>query len=258
MTTLPAALVQALSTYADRSPRLVATDFDGVLAPLVDDPMTSRAVPGSMEALSALAALPGTTVALVSGRDLATLRLLSGLPESSPVVLIGSHGAESTVDLGSTPSLDDASRRRLSAATDHLTEVVASHPDARIEHKPAGVVLHTRGIDPAQAESATAAALLIPDAEPGVHAMHGKDVVELSVLETSKGQALQSLSRLRGTDATLYLGDDVTDEKAFAVLPTADGHVTVKVGEGPTIATHRVPDPAAVLELLTTLTQAVG
>ncbi len=54
----------------------------------------------------------------------------------------------------------------------------------------------------------------------------------------------------------LYAGDDVTDERAFAVLDDAAGDVTVKVGPGPTHARHRVADPeqfAAVLERLAAL-----
>ncbi|AKU15723.1 trehalose-phosphatase [Luteipulveratus mongoliensis] len=250
MAALPVHLTEALAVYAGHPRPLVATDFDGVLAPLVDDPMSARPLPGAMETLAALAEHPGVTAALVSGRDLASLRTLSGLPDDSPVVLIGSHGAESSVDLDISAPLDHHAHDRLLAATAYVDEIVAGHPDARVERKPAGVVLHTRGIDAAQAESATAAALRIPDADPGIHAMQGKDVVELTVVPVTKGIALQALSRVASTDATLYLGDDATDEKAFDVLRTNEGHVTIKVGEGATAAQHRVLEPTDAVAVL--------
>jgi trehalose 6-phosphate phosphatase len=80
--------------------------------------------------------------------------------------------------------------------------------------------------------------------------MPGKNVVELTVLEANKGHALVELARATGSDATLYAGDDVTDERAFAALDPATGDLTVKVGEGETLACQRVPDQGAVVELL--------
>ncbi|MDF8266363.1 trehalose-phosphatase [Luteipulveratus flavus] len=249
MTDVPAPLLSALDTYAARARVLTATDFDGVLAPLVDRPTDSRPLPGSIDVLTALSGLPGTTTAVVSGRDLQSLRLVSGLGTDSSVVLIGSHGAEASQDLGLGTTMDAAARARLGAATTYVEDIVAGHPDTRIERKPAGVVLHTRRVDEAQAASATAAALRIPDADPGIHAMRGKDVVELSVLTVTKGLALQALAESSASESVLYLGDDVTDEKAFAVLQQ-DHHVTVKVGDGPTCARYRVPAPDAAVAVL--------
>jgi len=80
--------------------------------------------------------------------------------------------------------------------------------------------------------------------------MPGKDVVELTVLEANKGSALLELARASESEATLYVGDDVTDERAFAALDPASGDLTVKVGDGDTVATQRVPGPEAVVELL--------
>jgi trehalose 6-phosphate phosphatase len=52
-------------------------------------------------------------------------------------------------------------------------------------------------------------------------------------------------------DATLFLGDDLTDETAFAVLDGGD--LGVHVGEGPTGATLTVPTPSTLATLLETL-----
>ena len=240
-------LHQALSRYAARSQILVATDFDGVLAPLVQDPSASSPVAGSIEILHELAALANVFVAIVSGRDLATLRRLTSISATDSITLIGSHGAEHHDDLPIEVDLDNTARERLAAVTEAVEQIVAGHAGTRIERKPTGIALHTRGVAKSVALTATAAARAVE--LPGVHAIIGKQVVELSVLSVTKGIALQALSAKRVTAATCYIGDDVTDEKAFAVLPARDGHVTVKVGPGETRATYRINGPKQVVAI---------
>jgi len=71
---------------------LIALDFDGTLAPLVDDPEDSRMMSASRDALEALTPLPGVVVALVSGRAIdSLLRVADPLKEW---FLVGSHGIE--------------------------------------------------------------------------------------------------------------------------------------------------------------------
>lgn len=251
---------EELGAFARRGDVLVASDFDGVLAPIVLDPASARPQPGTIEALSAMAALPGVSVALASGRDLATLRALTGIDESSPIVLIGSHGAEISTTLGSAApggsALSDVERAALDGATHALETIAERLPATRVEYKPAGVVLHTRGMDEDEAERATCAALAVPQDVPGVHAMRGKAVVELSVLDVSKGAALAALAAERNLRATFYLGDDVTDETVFTTL-RAGSDIGVKVGDGDTAAAHRVPGCTDVPPLLDALLGAL-
>ena len=78
---------------------LVATDFDGTLAPPGHRPDDGPCHRGrDREALRAAAAMPGVTVALVSGRDVDTLRQLSGVGPQEPIVLVGGHGAHTSLD----------------------------------------------------------------------------------------------------------------------------------------------------------------
>ena len=95
---LPRDLSAALTTAARRDIVLLASDFDGVLSPLQDDPLACRPVAGSIEALRSVADEPGTTAALVSGRDRQTLSAISGVGElaDDPIILIASHGSESS------------------------------------------------------------------------------------------------------------------------------------------------------------------
>jgi trehalose 6-phosphate phosphatase len=207
--------------------------------------------------LRAAAGLEGVCVAVVSGRDLATLTTITGLGQHDGVLLIGSHGAQTNLEetTGLQPGhdadfLDDQAVARLTLINGELEAIRSQYPDVRLEHKPSAVVLHTRGVEPSMAEAATAAAREVGERHPGVHVMPGKDVVELTVTEASKGSAVLRLARATNSEATLYLGDDVTDERAFAALDPRSGDLTVKVGDGETVASLRIPDPAAAVLLL--------
>ena len=248
MTIINAGLRSAVAVFAARPRVLVAVDFDGTLSPFVIDPMAARAMPGGLEALAALAALDGVTAAIVSGRDLETLSALTGFAPGAGVVLIGSHGAQTSPTCQG--GLDEEATARLIVVNDELEAIRTRFPAVRLEHKPSAVVMHTRGVEPSVAAAATAAALEVGERHRGVHVMPGKSVVELTVTEANKGTALLTLARVTGSDATLYVGDDVTDERAFAALDPASGDLSVKVGDGDSVATQRVPDPASVVALL--------
>lgn len=252
-------LLTAVQTFAAHPRVLVATDFDGALAPLVLDPADSRPVEGGMETLAALADLPGTTVALVSGRDLAALRLLSGAAD--PLVLVGSHGAEDSRRPDGLV-LTDEQRSLLATLEADLRAVAEAHPGSRIEDKPAGRVLHTRGIPPEVGTAALDAAAALGGRHTSLVVTPGKEVVELAVAHVGKGAALVALAEELGVDAVFYSGDDVTDEHGFAALADdpdearAGRRLTVRVGDGETAAQFRVADEPGLVEALEALLRA--
>lgn len=236
----------ALRRFAGRRPVLVALDFDGVLAPIVEVPSAARALPESATAVEHLDRRDGVTVALVSGRALDDLRAIARPPEGA--VLVASHGAELA---GAPPP--DVPRDVLDRVVAELEAVVSAHPGTTLERKPASAVLHTRQAERGVAEHATSAALDAVGGIDGAHVLRGKEVVEVSVVRADKGSALLALARQLGSQAVLYIGDDVTDEHAFRALagrPGGEDDVTVKVGPGETAAAHRVGDPAEVAALL--------
>ena len=237
---------------------VIATDFDGTLAPLVTDPLAARAADGGLEALRAAAALPGVTVALVSGRDVATLGRLAGVRADEPLVLIGSHGAHSSLDDdGDEPLLSPQESTMLAQATAEAEAIVARHPGARIEHKPASVSVHTRGIDPETAEAALrgGGGRAGPGAGPARHARQAGGGAGRPGRRT-RAPHWSTWRGRRGAEATLYLGDDVTDERAFEALDPDAGDVTVKVGDGDTAAAWRVDDVADVVATLRLFVEA--
>ena len=245
--TLPADLAAALDRLAATPRVLVASDFDGVLAPLVPDPSQSRALPGTIEALEGLAALPATHAAVVSGRDLDVLTSLTGLADSA-VTRIGTHGAQTSRSI--PPELTPEQQETLGRVTSELEAVRAGQPEgAYLETKPSAVVLHTRRMtDRAAADAVEAAALEVTTRHTGLHVLHGKQVVEVGVVRADKGTALVALRDEVGAEAVAYFGDDVTDEDAFRAL--GDDDVTVKVGEGDTAARFRVETPEDAAEAL--------
>jgi trehalose 6-phosphate phosphatase len=248
---LPRDVVHALTALAARPCVLLGVDYDGTLAPLVTNPMEAVAAPGGLEALRAAVALDGVHVAVVSGRDLATLRQLTGIGEDEPIVLVGSHGAQTSRGFG-TELLDETQARTLERLTAGLEGIVARHEGPRVERKPASVVLHTRDVEESAARESTAAAHRLAADHDGVHVTPGKEVVELSVVDATKGAALRSLAEALRVDATAYFGDDVTDERAFAALDPSRGDVCVKVGPGDTLAAHRLADIPGVVAALET------
>ena len=234
---------------------LVALDFDGVLAPLVDDPAASRSTPDAVRALERLGRVPGVRLAIVSGRGLLDLVARIEVPDGTLVV--GSHGAERGTWSGELEreahALDPEAASLHAELSEALTDAAAG-TSARVEHKPTTVVLHTRLASSADTERLVMTALRLGD-RAGVDAMQGKDVVELSVSTATKGQALDDLRSQVGAAFLLYAGDDVTDERAFSTLGPQD--VTIRVGPGRTAARFRVKDPARVAALLARLADLV-
>ena len=90
--TAPDDLDRALEAIAQVPVLFVATDYDGTLAAIVDDPSQAVPVRESIVALRALATLGSTHAAVISGRSLADLAALSSL--DGQVMLVGSHGSE--------------------------------------------------------------------------------------------------------------------------------------------------------------------
>ena len=252
---LPGEVVRGMEEVAATTRLLVAVDFDGTLAPIVDEPSAARPLAVSMEGLHQLAAVPGTEVAVISGRARALLpELLGG--DVSDLHLVGSHGAEGVgyadPSAEGTLTLSAAAKKRLGELLRSLQQIAAEHRGISLEIKPTGIAVHLRG---ASERTATAVASEIEDGPatwPGVHLLRGKQVLELTVISTDKGRALEALRKQYHASGVLFIGDDITDENAFASLK--DGDLGIKVGGGTTAARVRVADPNAVADVLFVLT----
>jgi trehalose-phosphatase len=224
---------------------LVALDFDGTLAPLQDDPENSRMLPEAREAVDALTDIDGVHVSLVTGRAFENImRVANPHPDW---FLVGSHGIEVV-----------APHERDSYASPQLVpegllqgfhQIAQDIPGPRIEVKPFGLAIHTRGLDADVAAAAEAATRFLCDEWPDELVMRsGHGILECAVLDRTKGHGLRSLWEALDVDATLFIGDDVTDEDGFSVLGSGD--IGIKVGDGVTKASHRVANPQEVIRVL--------
>jgi len=248
-----AAALGVLAADPGRRPLLVALDFDGTLAPLQDDPAASRILPDGIDALERLAGTPGVALALVSGRAMHDLHTLAQVPAGT--FLIGSHGAErarvTTFGLDrDVVRLTDEQADRLATLGAEAARITRGRDGVWVETKPTAVVVHTRLAEDAVARPAEEEAIALGE-RLGSGVLHGKDVVEISVLRASKGEALTALRDELGAPVVLYAGDDVTDEHAFGAL--RDGDVTIKVGPGETSARYRVDGPDELVATLAVL-----
>ncbi|AZA10695.1 trehalose-phosphatase [Corynebacterium gerontici] len=229
-----------------RVPRLlIVSDFDGTLADFSTDPANVPVETASVEALETLAGLPDTSVAILSGRHLAGLEAASGF-DGSTFTLVGSHGAECSAN---GPELNGDQKAALQAVEDAFEQIIDGLEGAFVEHKPFHRVLHVIKVeDQGRAQQALEAALAVDI--PGVHTHTGKWIVEASVVDMNKGTWVRAQQEHLRPDSTLVMGDDTTDEHAFAVLGQQD--LSIKVGEGDTKARYRV---ASVHELSQVLKQ---
>jgi len=234
-----------LQEFATSQRVLVALDFDGTLAPLGDDPVLSRMIPEAKAALHALTELSGVTVALVTGRAIDSIVVVGEpLPEW---YLVGSHGIE-VVRPGQHASYETP-HLVPEALAEGFQAVIDSHPGTRIEFKPFGIALHTRGVPEETARAAeTAAHQLCADWDGDLVVRTGHGIVECSVREATKGDGIAEVRTMVSATAVLFAGDDLTDEDGFKVL--GPGDVGIRVGGGDTIAPYRLEDAPAVAKAL--------
>ena len=235
----------ALTRIAQVPQLFIGCDYDGTLAPIVDDPAKAEPLPEAVVAVRSLALLPQTTVAIVSGRSLRDLATLSRLPNE--IHLIGSHGSE--FDLGFVQRLAPDLLELHDRVVVELSEIARAHEGVEVEIKPASVALHVRrAVDPAIGARALDAVRSGAARWPGVHVTYGHEVVELSVVVTNKGEAVTTLRGQTSASAVLYVGDDITDENVFRLLHGPD--VGIKIGPEPTAAAHRLDEPVDAVRAL--------
>lgn len=207
-----AEIVAALRPVLDGA--LVATDFDGTLAPLVPDPDRSRPVAGAVDALAALARR-GAQIAVITGRDAETVVRLGGLAQVPGILVAGVYGIETWAD-GALSSPDTPPE--VAQLRERLPAIVGrGDPDVWIEDKRLSLVIHARrAADPRAALAALREPVDRLSAELGVEVHPGSDVLELRLPGHDKAAALARLAA--GRTGALYLGDDLGDLPAFAEL----------------------------------------
>jgi trehalose-phosphatase len=239
-------LLAELKLLARTPTLLVACNYGGTLCTAEGISTETLPLGSAAIALRALAALPNTHAAVISGRSLRDLAAVSRLP--AEVHLVGSHGAE--FDMGFAHGLSLATESVLQQANQALIESVGAYKGISIERKPVAVSVHTRPASPAIKAKAAKKAEEVARAL-GLFFIVDGSVLDLSVVEPSKATALEHLRARLGVSAALYAGDALSDELAMATLRGPD--MGLWVGDLPSPAKYRLKDPESFARVLAIL-----
>lgn len=207
----------------------VFVDFDGTLAPIVDDPAAARPHTEAVAVLSSLASRWGT-VAVVSGRPASFLA--EHLRGAGRTDFLGLYGLERVTGGASEVTTRAGAERWRQPVADAAEEAEAALPSGvSVERKGLTVTLHFRAVPAARQEVEGVAARLATG--HGLRAHDGKMSVELRPpVEVDKGTVISELAS--GLAAVAFAGDDIGDLPAFAALVRlrSAGTSTLSVASG--------------------------
>src|SRR5438477_4158866 len=209
-----------LAPYLDETAILL--DIDGTLLDLMPTPREVWVPPGLAKTLNRLLERTSGALALVSGRSLNDIDLIFA-PEQFPAV--GGHGAEMRISQDSeavathAPPMDRELKRRLAA-------IAKLSPGILLEDKGYSLALHYRLAPHAEKAIYAAVSLIradLPNAP--IEVMPGKCVCEIKHSGFSKASAVRELMTHEPFMGRrpLFVGDDVTDESVFAIMPDIGG-----------------------------------
>jgi len=242
---VPSSLVPHLSETA------VLLDIDGTLLDLMPTPREVWVPPGLARTLNRLYRRTGGALALVSGRSLNDIDLIFA-PEQFPAV--GGHGAEMRLEADAdavaahAPPLDKELKRRLAA-------IARLSPGILLEDKGYSLALHYRLAPHAEKAIYEAVSLIradLPDAP--IEVLPGKQVCEIKHSGFTKASGVRELMThppFKGRKP-FFIGDDVTDESVFAIMPDFDG-VAFSVGRRARGVAGHFDAPSDVREFLARL-----
>ncbi|MGH8824679.1 MAG: trehalose-phosphatase [Jiangellaceae bacterium] len=251
------------SVLAEPARALVALDFDGTLAPIVDRPETAVAHPGAAAALAALCERVGL-VAVVTGRAAADAVRLGSLAEVAGLVVLGHYGMEKW------------SAGRLETPDEHPGVAAARAAGERlVAQAPAGVVLEDKGHSVAfHTRRASDAGAALAEIRPrvdelardaGLEVVPGRFVLEVRPPGTDKGATLRALVDQIGARSVVFVGDDLGDLAAVTTLRSLDVAGLVVCSDSPESpeALRREADlvvdgPAGVVAFLAALAEQIG
>lgn len=212
--------------------RFLGLDYDGTLAPFAIEPMHAKPLSGIADLLRDLSADGRTQLAILSGRP---AHEVISLLDNLPVTVVGNHGYEWCPINGPAvirqPSPEQL--QGLAILGDALQRCCHGY---RLEIKKTSLSVHTRGLDPmvaAAVEQEVMTHWSTMALQFGLEWRWFNGGVEARCRGWNKGDALRALLNTQPSDAfAVYIGDDDTDEDAFAVL--RDRGWGIKVGSAKT------------------------
>ena len=242
---------QEVKARIDRAGSLLLfLDFDGTLAPIVEEPMLAVLPAATRQVLEALAAHETITIAIVSGRSLGDVKGRVGLPA---LIYAGNHGLEIE---GRGLAYEHPKALVLKAAVREITERIAEHTASlegiEIESKGLTSSIHyRRAARSAQIHLEALLRDIVKTDDPNIEIREGKMVHEIRPrVDWDKGTAVNWIrQQLDQPDVLpIVVGDDITDENAFVAF---DDAITICVDpRRSTTASYRVESPDQVKDFL--------
>jgi alpha,alpha-trehalase len=252
-TALPSALASwlALERTIDGRPLTIFLDYDGTLTPIVSRPELAVLGDDMRAALASLARVWPTVI--VTGRAREDVQRLVSL---DTIAYAGSHGFD--IVAPGPPALRHLVGEEhlpiVRTASEALRIELEDVEGARVEDKRFAVAIHYRLVNDANVARVEAAVDRVIAAEPMLRKTGGKKIFEVRpAIEWDKGHAvLWLLDALdAGPEAVpIYVGDDVTDEDAFAAIAGHGIGIVVGADGAPTLASYALRDTDEVRVLL--------
>jgi trehalose 6-phosphate phosphatase len=241
------------------SSALVALDFDGTLAPISPHPDDARPLAGALQILRDVRAT-GATLAVVTGRTVASLLRVSGFGVVPGIVIYGTHGAERWQGGELRTPAIPAGLQELRLSLPGLLTSIAHDRHLWIEDKGLSLVIHARlTAEPERVLELLRAPVDKVAAAAGLGVRPGKEVLEICIPGIDKGTAIRELIN-DDTAAAFYAGDDLGDLPAMTEVNAwaqRSGRPKLTVGVSPRgrgliaeQADVTVPDPQSLLMLL--------
>ncbi|HYZ57853.1 MAG TPA: trehalose-phosphatase [Streptosporangiaceae bacterium] len=241
------------------SSALVALDFDGTLAPISAHPDDARPIAGARNILQEVRAT-GATLAIVTGRSVASILRISGFDAVPGIVIYGLHGVERWENGRLRAPAPPPGIGELRRSLPKLLTSIAHDAAIWIEDKELSLVIHTRlTAEPDRHLQALRAPVAEAAAAVGLEARPGKEVLEICIPGTDKGTAIRELISDE-TAAAFYAGDDVGDLPAVQEVNAwsdRSGRPKLAVAISPSgisplaeITDVTVPDPHSLISLL--------
>ena len=233
-----------------RGPSLLMLDYDGTLAPFHEDRMQALPWPGITDRLDRLSTIPSVHLALVTGRS--ARELASLLPLRHSVEIWGSHGREHLAPDGvyTFASMPPAQQAILDQLQKALEEAGLG---AQVERKPASLAAHWRGLPHAAAkkvEQVARDAYVAGGMRAGLQLLIFDGGIEVRSDSINKGHAALHMLTRFPTATAAYLGDDTTDEDAFAVLRGRGLTLLVRSQPRPSEASYWLHPPEDLIAFL--------
>jgi trehalose 6-phosphate phosphatase len=220
---LPVTAAEVLEAIVSSpSQTLIATDFDGTLAPIVDDPEQAYADPDAVAALGRLGERVGA-VAVITGRPVRMAVRLGRFQEVAglhSLIVLGQYGVERW-NAAENEYLLPPAPPQIKAVAGELPELLHSLDlaAARVEDKGRAIAVHTRSLpDPKAALAKLADPLRDLAARHGLTVEPGKNVWEIRALGVDKGATLRALVAETGARQVIFAGDDLGDLPAFQAV----------------------------------------